>query len=238
VLNHRINGLDLTAWSPSHLMLYLGTGIMQAGVLLGWLKLSLPGRIRTLFLVGFWAFFLENTFFANGHQEYGILGLRAWERGAPEAEPSLLEFAARQIGHPVDRAAVLHVTLPIQDWVYPLWGIGVMALILALARRTVGRAWTATIIAGLYVGYRALIWPLLLGTGFPVSTVPFYLVFVGVAVDLAFRFGRLAPLAGGILVTALGYGALYLQSRLNIARRSPTGPCRSASPLSRSPGTQ
>src|SRR3954452_467384 len=31
VINHRVNGLDLTAWSPSHMMLYLGTGIMQAG---------------------------------------------------------------------------------------------------------------------------------------------------------------------------------------------------------------
>src|SRR5206468_12774093 len=44
VINHRVNGLDLTAWSPSHMMLYLGTGIMQAGVLLGWLRLSPPGR--------------------------------------------------------------------------------------------------------------------------------------------------------------------------------------------------
>ncbi|WP_208613225.1 hypothetical protein [Amycolatopsis tolypomycina] len=215
VINHRVNGLDLTAWSPSHMMLYLGTGIMQAGVLLGWLRFSPPGRFRTGVLLGLWAFFLENTFFPNGQQEYGILGLRAWERGEPEAEQSLLDFAANQIGHPVDRTAVLHFTMPIPSWVYPLWGIGVMALILVLARRTLGFRWAATSVALAYVAYRSVMWPLLLGLGFPVSTVPFYLLFVGLAVDLAFAMtsGVLRAAAGALLVTAFGYGAFWLQSQ-------------------------
>ncbi len=215
VINHRVNGLDLTAWSPSHMMLYLGTGIMQAGVLLGWLRFSPPGRFRTGVLLGLWAFFLENTFFPNGQQEYGILGLRAWERGEPEAEQSLLDFAANQIGHPVDRTAVLHFTMPIPEWVYPLWGIGVMALILVLARHTLGFRWAATSVALAYVAYRSVMWPLLLGMGFPVSTVPFYLVFVGLAVDLAFAMssGVVRAAAGALLVTAFGYGAFWLQSQ-------------------------
>jgi hypothetical protein len=217
VINHRVNGLDLTAWSPSHLMLYLGTGIMQAGVLLGWLKFAPPGRFRTGVLVGLWAFFLENTFFPNGQQEYGILGLRAWERGAPEAEAELMKFAANQIGHPVDRAAILHFTMPIPEWVYPLWGIGVMALILALARHTIGRRGGALLVATLYVGYRSLAWPALVGLGFPASTVPFYLLAVGLAVELAFGIGKGHPVltagAGALLVTAFGYGALWLQGQ-------------------------
>ncbi len=213
VINHRVNGLDLTAWSPSHMMLYLGTGIMQAGVLLGWLRLSPPGRFRTGVLLALWAFFLENTFFPNGQQEYGILGLRAWERGTPEAEPTLLSFAANQIGHPVDRAAVLHFTMPIPEWVYPLWGIGVSALILVLARKTVGRRWAGLTVAGAYVAYRSLMWALLLALGFPVSTVPFYLLAVGLAVDLAFLLPRPAA-AGAVLVTVLGYGAFWVQSQL------------------------
>ena len=36
LINHRINGLDITAWSPSHALLYLGTGVMAAGALRGW----------------------------------------------------------------------------------------------------------------------------------------------------------------------------------------------------------
>src|SRR3954471_9042306 len=213
VINHRVNGLDLTAWSPSHMMLYLGTGIMQAGVLLGWLRFAPPGRFRTGVLLALWAFFLENTFFPNGQQEYGILGLRAWERGAPEAEPSLLSFAANQIGHPVDWTAILHFTMPIPEWVYPLWGIGVMALILVLARRTLGFRWAASSVALAYVAYRSVMWPLLLGLGFPVSTVPFYLLAVGLAVDLAFAMatGVLRAGAGALLVTAFGYGAFWLQ---------------------------
>ncbi|MBP2180045.1 hypothetical protein [Amycolatopsis magusensis] len=218
VLNHRVNGLDLTAWSPSHLLLYIGTGIMLAGAIDGWLKTSPPGRMRSLVLTGLWFFFLENTFFPNGQQEYGILELRSWERGEPYAEPTLLEFAAEQIGRPVDREAVVHFAMPIEDWVYPVWGIGVMALILAMARHTVRKPWTGTTVAVAYVAYRALIWPLLLGAGFPTSTVPFYLIFVGLAVDLAFRIGRghrmLTAGVGGLLVTAFGYAALWLQSQV------------------------
>jgi hypothetical protein len=216
VINHRVSGLDLTAWSTTHALLYLGTAIMILGAIDGWLKFSPAGRIRAFVLTGLWLFFLENAFFPNGQQEYGILELRSWERGEPYAERTLLDFAAQQIGHPVDRAAVIHFALPIAPWLYPLWGIGTMALILAAARRTIGLTWTATTVAGLYVAYRAAIWPLLLAGGFPTSTVPFYLVFVGLAVDLAFRIGRehraLTAGAGALLVTASGFSALWLQS--------------------------
>jgi hypothetical protein len=61
-------------------------------------------------------------------------------------------------------------------------------------------------------------WPILLSMGFPVSTVPFYLVFVGLAVDMAFRIGRehraLTAGAGALLGTAFGYGMLWVQSQL------------------------
>ncbi|MBK1784768.1 hypothetical protein JHE00_10560 [Prauserella sp. ASG 168] len=214
VINHRVSGLDLTAWSPTHGLLYLGTGIMLAGVIAGWLRVAPPGPVRAVVLTALWGFFLENTFFPNGQQEYGILELRSWERGEPYAEPTLLEFAADDIGRSVDREAVIHFALPIEDWVYPMWGIGVMALILAAARYTVGRTWTATTVAGAYVAYRAIIWPLLLAGDFPTSTVPFYLVFVGLAVDLAFRAPAARFAVGGVLVTVFGYGALWVQSQL------------------------
>lgn len=218
ILNHRLNGLDLTAWSPSHMMLYLGTEIMILGVIDGWMKFSAPGRLRSLVLTGLWVFLLENTFFSNGQQEYGIIGLRAWERGEPEAEHELLTFAAKQIGHPVDLAAVTHFTMPIPSWVYPLWGIGVSALVLALARKTIAKQWAATAVVGAYLAYRLIMWPILLGIGFPVPTVPFYLLAVGIAVDLAFRVGRehklLTAGAGALLVTAFGYSTLWLQSQL------------------------
>lgn len=218
VINHRISGLDLTAWSPTHALLYLGTAIMILGVIDAWSKSAPSGRTRTFTLAALWLFFLENAYFANGQQEYGILALRSWERGEPGAEPELLQFAADQLGRSIDRTAVIHFALPIEDWVYPLWGIGVMALILAAARASLGRAWAATAIATGYVAYRCAIWPLLVVAGFPPSTIPLYLAAVGLAVDVAFllaagRLGRLSWLTGS-LVAAAGFSALWTQSRL------------------------
>jgi hypothetical protein len=214
VINHRINGLDLTAWSASHGLLYFGTAVMIAGVIDGWLKEAPPGRTRTAILGALWFFFLENVLFSNGQQEYGILELESWERGQPYAEPELLQFAADQIGRGVDREAVVHFALPIADWVYPMWGLVAGGLVLALARKTIGHAWAATVVAGAYVAYRMLSWGLLVAADFPPSTVPFWIVFVGLAVDLTFRVGlpRLGTaLLGSALITVIGLGALYLQ---------------------------
>ena len=217
VINHSLNGLDITAWSATHGLLYLGTAIMTLGAIDGWLKGTEPGRLRAVVTAGLWVFFLEDTFFANGQQEYGILSLRAWDRGAPTGEPSLLQFAADDIGRPVDREAIEHFSLPIDDWVYPVWGIGVMALVLAAARHTIARRWAATTVAGAYVLYRSVIWPLLMWSDFPTSTVPFYLIAVGLAVDLAFRVAREHRMfcagAGALLITAFGFGALWLQAQ-------------------------
>lgn len=223
VINHRVNGLDLTAWSPSHGLLYLGTALMIAGLVDGWISGGPADRFKPWVLGALWVFFLENALFPNGQQEYGVLTMRAClpggvlDRDACFAEPSLLQFAADDLGRSVDYAAVEHFALPIPDWVYPVWGVGVAALVLALAGRTLAHRWAATAVAGAYVGYRALIWPALVGIDFPPSAVPFYLVFVGLAVDLVRRAAlpRLAgAVAGAGATTVLGYAALYAQSEL------------------------
>ncbi|MDQ3406117.1 MAG: hypothetical protein M3548_22440 [Actinomycetota bacterium] len=220
VINHRVSGLDLTAWSPSHGLLYLGTAIIIAGLLDGWIAAAPRDRAYPWVLGALWVFFLENTLFPNGQQEYGVLELASClPNGVLNidtcyAELELLEFAAGQIGRPVDFEAIEHFALPIPDWVYPLWGIGVAALVLALAGRTLGRKWAATVVATVYVAYRTVIWPLLVVADFPPSTVPFYLVAVGVAVDIV-RRARLShaveAVAGAGAVALLGYTALYLQ---------------------------
>jgi len=225
VINHRVNGLDITSWSPSHMLLYTGTAIMLAGVLRNW-YVSYPrdGRFAwqyTAGLTALGAFLFENVFFPNYQQEYGILTMGAWFRGEPYAESTLLSFAANQIGHPVDDVAVLGFALPIPAWVYPVWTIALCAAVLVYVRMLVGRAWTATIAAGLYVAYRMLIWPVLAYTIFPPSSVPFWLLGVGLAVDLAFLL-PLRPyvraVVGAIVVTAAGYGSLLLQT---VTERTP-----------------
>ncbi|MEV0676784.1 hypothetical protein AB0I60_09690 [Actinosynnema sp. NPDC050436] len=218
LINHRVNGLDITSWSGSHALLYLGTAIMLAGALRGWLRLFPESRWRTPGLAALWFFFLENAWFPNQHQEYGVLEIASWDRGDPYAEPILLQFAADQIGRPVDRESIVAFSLPIPDWVYPVWGLVAAALVLVVARRTTGRRWAATAVAAGYVAYRCLIWPLLAGADFPLSAVPVFLVLIGLAVDAA-HLGRVpAPVAavlGAAAVTGLGYGGIWVQQSLD-----------------------
>jgi hypothetical protein len=226
VVNHRVNGLDLTAWSPSHLLLYAGTAIMLAGVIRNWYH-CFPGdggyaRQWRLGLVALWAFLFENMFFPTGQQEYGILEVASWFRGQPYAEPELLTFAAGQIGRPVDDIAIQSFAMPVAPWVYPVWAIAVCVPVLVFARIMVGWRFTATVVVAGYVLYRCLIWPLLTFTIFPPSVVPFWLLAVGVAVDAVFLLSLrpyLRAVVGAAAVTLVGYGAIWLQT---VASGTPT----------------
>jgi hypothetical protein len=186
ILNHRINGLDITAWSPSHALLYIGTAFMLLGVARGYWISTPPSRTRTVISAFIWGFFLENVLFPSQHQEYGVLSLESWKAGAPTAEPILLQFAADQIGRPVDEIAVTGFALPVDSWVYPVWITGAALLTLVAARALVGARFTATAIAGSYVAYRLVVWGLLAGTGFPKSIPPLLLLAGAIAIDIVF----------------------------------------------------
>ncbi len=227
VVNHRVNGLDLTAWSASHLLLYGGTAIMITGVIRNWFH-SFPGdggyaRQWRVGLIALWAFLFENMFFPTGQQEYGILEVASWFRGSPYAEPELLSFAAGQLGRPVDDIAIESFAMPIAAWVYPVWAIAVCVPLLVFARIMVGWRLTATVVVAGYVLYRCLIWPLLTFTIFPPSVVPFWLLAAGVAVDAVFVLPLrpyLRAVTGAVTVTLVGYGAMWLQT---VAFGTPTG---------------
>lgn len=220
VINHRLNGLDITTWSLTHAGLYLGTAIMIAGAIRGWRAHSGGLPSRALVLGGLWFLFLENVLFPNQHQEYGVLEIASWDRGEPYAEPSLVQFAAEQIGRPMDRASVVNFSLPVPSWVYPVWIVGAAMLVLLLARHSVGLRWTATTIATAYIGWRCLIWLLLAATDFPLSAVPFLLLGGALAIDVVCRLGLPWPAeaaGGATLVAAAVYLGGYLQSHLLVA---------------------
>ncbi|SDG35379.1 hypothetical protein SAMN05421505_103301 [Sinosporangium album] len=216
LINHRVNGLDITSWSPSHMLLYIGTALMIGGVIRGWFVGAPEGRTRTVMLGALFLFCLENTWFPSQHQEYGVFGIHAWDRGEPYAEPILLQFAADQMGRSVDRNMVVAFSLPAPDYLYPVYATAVCMLVLVLARLMIGRAWSATLIAAGYVAYRVLIWPLLMVADFPISAVPFFLLGAAVCVDLAFyiKVPVLRAVVGAALVTAGSYLSLNLQHTL------------------------
>ena len=103
-------------------------------------------------LVLLWVFALENVWFPASSRSTACSPSPPGTAGAPDAEPILLQFAADQIGRPVDRAAVLHFALPVPDWVYPVWLVAAAGLVLVLARWMIGRPWAATVVAAAYVG--------------------------------------------------------------------------------------
>jgi len=202
LVNHRVNGLDITSWSPSHALLYLGTALMLAGLIK-----SSRGIVQAVFF----AFFLENWHFPALHQEYGVYGLKAWLAGRPEAEPSLLAFAAEQMGRPVDLTMVEKFAQPVSYWVYPLWTAVGSIFVLVLARRVVGMRWTATGIAAGYLAYRVVSGFLLDLMDFPHSAMPFFLLAGAVVIDLAFRFVPEVPVVGALLTVGATYAGIVLQ---------------------------
>jgi hypothetical protein len=207
IVNHRINGLDITSWSPSHGLLYLGTAIMLAGALRGWWLYAAPGRVRNLVSLGLWLFFVENVLFPNQHQEYGVLSLSAYLSGRTTAEPQLLDFAAAQGQTPT--------MLPVPSWVHPAWLVCAGLLALVLARKVVGLRWTATIIAVTYLAYRAVMWLGLVAMGFPPSVLPVVLIVGAVLIDVAVT-RRIPGWAAGVLVTAAVYAAAVGQEALGL----------------------
>jgi hypothetical protein len=209
IVNHRINGLDITSWSPSHALLYLGTAIMLAGALRGWWLYAERGRVRTLVSLGLWLFFVENVLFPNQHQEYGVLALRAIDAGHTTAEPQLLDFAASQGASPREFA------LPVPSWVHPTWLVLAGLLALLLARKVVGLRWTATAVAGAYLAYRAVAWLGLVAGGFPPSVLPFVLLVGAVLVDVAVTL-RVPGWIAGPVVTGLVYAAAVVQEQLGL----------------------
>ncbi|MCZ2815088.1 hypothetical protein [Modestobacter sp. VKM Ac-2984] len=209
VVNHRVNGLDITSWSPSHALLYLGTAIMLAGAIRGWWLYAAPGRLRDLVSLGLWLFFLENVMFPNQHQEYGVLSLAAYRAGRTTAEPQLLDFAAAQGQTPVQ------FMLPVPPWVHPAWLVCAGLLALVVARRAVGLRWTATVLAGGYLAYRAVTGLLLDATGFPPSVLPLMLLAGAVLVDLAV-LARVPGLLAGLAVTGGAAAGAFVQSALDV----------------------
>ncbi|TFV61938.1 UNVERIFIED_ORG: hypothetical protein E4P37_18305 [Bacillus sp. AZ43] len=200
IINHRINGLDITSWSPSHALLYIGTAIMLAGAIRGWWLYAAPGRVRDLVSLGLWLFFVENVLFPNQHQEYGVLSLAAYLDGRTTAEPQLLDFAASQGQTPT------MFMLPVPSWVHPAWMICAGLLSLVVARKVVGLRWTATIVAATYLAYRAVAWLGLVAGDFPPSVLPLVLIVGAVLVDLAVTF-RVPGWLAGPVVTGVVYAA-------------------------------
>jgi hypothetical protein len=204
VLNHYLFGLDVTVWSPTHILSFASTTVMMAGLLYSWLRLAAPGRWRLAIALLCWAFLLDDVMFQLSQQEYGVIALDAYARGQTTASPELLAQAGRSPEQFVQGG--------IPHWVYPIWMILMSTIMLMAARRIVGWRWTATAVALIYLAYRALGRLLLGAFDFPVSFIPVMLLLAAFVIDLAER-RRWLP-----IVTALALVGIYYASAELIGR--------------------
>lgn len=200
LLNHAIYGLDITSWSPTHAVLYLGTAVMLAGTIRGWWLCAAPGRLRNGVLLALWGFSFENVLFPNQHQEYGVISLRLFQEGRTSAEPILLDFTREQGNSPAE------FMLPVPSWVHPGWLVCAGLLTLLVARKVTGPRWTATIVTAGYLLYRFLTLGLLWAGDFPVSAVPVMALAGAFLIDLAVTH-RVPALIAGLAASVGTYGA-------------------------------
>jgi hypothetical protein len=207
VLNHYLFGLDVTVWSPTHVLGFAATTVMMAGLLYSWLKLADPGRGRLVVALLCWAFLLDDMLYMLSQQEYGVLALDAYARGVTTASPELLAQAGRNPEQFVQGG--------IPTWVYPLWLILTSTVVLLTARRVQGWRWTATTVALIYLAYR-VVGRLLLGAfDFPVSFIPVTLLLAAFVLDLAVSW-RWNALRTALALIVVHYLAAMLIGRYTL----------------------
>jgi len=207
VLNHYLFGLDVTVWSPTHVLGFAATTVMMAGLLYSWLKLAEPGTWRLAIALLCWAFLLDDVMFMLSQQEYGVIALDAYARGFTMASPELLAQAGRNPEQFVQGG--------IPAWVYPVWLVLTSTAVLLAARRILGWRWTATSVALIYLAYR-VVGRMLLGTfDFPVSFIPLMVLLAAALLDLAVGW-RWSALPTALALVAIYYGAALLIDRYTL----------------------
>lgn len=183
-LSHRLYGLDVTSWSLTHFLLYLGTFLMIVGAYSGYLRDAAAGSVpwRLWLPVAFCVFLLETMVFPLGHQEYGAIAYWLIQHGRFFADAELM-YMARV--HPEQAFGGLPPAL------YCVYMVGSYLFGMTVARRTIPHRWAATLVTGTYLGYRAVLWGALYLMGLPVSSVPYYVLVAALVVDGAALLRRL-----------------------------------------------
>jgi hypothetical protein len=209
---HRIMGLDLTTWSPSHLMLFYGTVVTIAGVVLlflaeaGWR----PGtRVREARLTrGQWGVFLllllflyEALAFPLGYNEYTVVGTWNHLHGNSLYVVGLeIQGYADMVPDP-SYGGLPHV-------LYPAYALAAGILFAVLVRQATGVRGTALAVLAAFAVERFAANAVLAATGWPTSAIPWHVVAIGLAVEMAWLVAEGA--AQRLVVTlALAVGGSY-----------------------------
>ena len=197
---HQLFGVDITTWSPTHLMLNFPSDVYNVCVIVAMLA-SPAARGLGAWAIAFGVCFrnILTTHFALNQQEYGAVALASINRtGRPpwDVEPALWALAG-------PRAAQL-VTGGIPNWVYLIYFAFALTYALTFAatilrrrtRETQGQrdVWplpfgAATALALSFALWRQVFQAIFLAVHQAYPVVDWYVVPVGVVIDLAVVFG-------------------------------------------------
>lgn len=199
---HLIRGVDITTWSPSHLLLFYSACVSEVGMLKAWLS-SPDGRGRGSWAITFFTcfFFFSAMLFPLSQQEYAAVALDSLNRTGKApwfVAPDLWAIAGPQ--------AVLLAKGGAPDWLYLAYQPAVVALVLTvgsvLVRFNAAREdkTQAHLVSQWYryLPATGLVLALLafrIGgrtvfslVGMPVATIAWWLIPLGLALDVAFLF--------------------------------------------------
>jgi hypothetical protein len=201
LLYHLTFGVDITLWSPTHLMLNFPTDVANVCILAALLA-SPAARARGSWAIGFGLLFrnLLTMHFALYQQEYGAVALDALNRSGRVpwyVEPALVRL--------VGPRATLLVTGGVPSWLYLIYFAFAMSYALTLAgavlyrwqvagtRRLPDRwPWpfgAATALALAFIAWRLLFRALFLTIHAAHPVIPWYIVPMGVVIDVALLAG-------------------------------------------------
>jgi len=206
---HQLFGVDITTWSPTHLMLNFPSDVYNVCVIVALLA-SPAARSLGAWAIAFAICFrnILTTHFALNQQEYGSVALASIQKtGKPQwyVEPALWTLAG-------PRAAQL-VTGGIPNWVYLVYFSLALTYALTFGATVLGRrtretrrrtdVWplpfgVATALALVFVLWRLGFQTLFLFVHQAYPVVDWYIIPVGVVIDLAVVFGpRIAGAVSG-----------------------------------------
>lgn len=199
---HQIFGIDITTWSPTHLLLFYSACISEVGMLKAWLS-SPEGRSRGSWAITFFIcfFLLSAALFPLGQQEYAAVALDSLNRTGKApwfVAPDLWALAGPQ--------AVRLAKGGAPDWLYLVYQPAVATLVLTVvsvllrfsavrqdkAQTTAVSRWysylPATCLVLALLAFRLAGRMVFSIIGMPVATIPWWLIPLAVVLDVVFLF--------------------------------------------------
>ncbi|KIL38806.1 hypothetical protein SD70_24315 [Gordoniibacillus kamchatkensis] len=175
---HRIFGIDLTTWSPSHSVFYIGTALMIVGTILmveddyrdGWIS----GRLRNLTILALSVAVLEDFWFPLLQQEQGVICYHLFQIGKPIASEEVLQFVR-------DPKSQIYGGIP--DWLYGVYGTFACMFVFRFIRQFGLFRFAGTAAAAAYVLFRTITNAAYHASNYPESTVPYFLVLAAFLFD-------------------------------------------------------